>query len=155
MGQHIARVLARRFGTLAAIMAADRETFEGVHEIGPEIAASLTSFFEEPHNRRVIDRLLELGLTIETPAQREGTIGQARRPLENKTFVFTGGLARFSRDEAKRRVEELGGRAASSVSKRTDYVVAGTDPGSKVEDAKRLGVRILSEAEFATLLEQT
>jgi DNA ligase (NAD+) len=155
VGQHIARVLARRFGTLAALMAADRETFEGVHEIGPEIATSLTSFFQEPQNRRVIDRLLELGLHIEAPVQGEVTPGHGQRPLENKTFVFTGGLARFSREEAKRRVEQLGGRATSSVSKQTDYVVAGTDPGSKVEEAKRLGVRVLSEAEFATLLEQT
>ncbi|MGH7234913.1 MAG: NAD-dependent DNA ligase LigA [Nitrospiraceae bacterium] len=155
VGQHIARVLARRFGTLADVMAADRETFEGVHEIGPEIATSLTSFFQEPHNRRVIDRLLELGLHIEAPVQREVTPGHGQRPLENKTFVFTGGLARFSREEAKRRVEQLGGRATSSVSKQTDYVVSGTDPGSKVEEAKRLGVRVLSEAEFAALLEQT
>jgi len=155
VGQHIARVLARRFGTLAAVMAADRETFEGVHEIGPEIATSLTSFFQEPQNRRVIDRLLEFGLSIEPPVQREVTPGHGQRPLENQTFVFTGGLARFSREEAKRRVEQLGGRATSSVSKQTDYVVAGTDPGSKVEEAKRLGVRVLSEAEFATLLEQT
>jgi len=155
VGQHIARVLARRFGTLAVVMAADRETFEGVHEIGPEIATSLTSFFQEPHNRRVIDRLLEFGLNIEIPVQREVTPGHGQRPLEDKTFVFTGGLARFSREEAKRRVEQLGGRATSSVSTQTDYVVAGTDPGSKVEEAKRLGVRVLSEAEFATLLEQT
>jgi DNA ligase (NAD+) len=103
----------------------------------------------------VITRLLELGLTIETPVQGEVTLGQGQRPLENKTFVFTGELARFSRGEAKRRVEQLGGRATSSVSKQTDYVVAGTDPGSKVEEAKRLSVRVLSEAEFATLLEQT
>ncbi len=155
VGQHIARVLARRFGTLAVVMAADRETFEGVHEIGPEIATSLTSFFQEPHNRRVIDRLLEFGLNIEIPVQGEVTPGHGQRPLEDKTFVFTGGLARFSREEAKRRVEQLGGRATSSVSTQTDYVVAGTDPGSKVEEAKRLGVRVLSEAEFATLLEQT
>jgi len=155
VGQHIARVLARRFGTLAAVMAADREIFESVHEIGPEIATSLTSFFQEPRNRRVIDRLLELGLHIDPSAQREGTPGQGRRPLEDKTFVFTGGLAQFSREEAKRRLEQLGGRTTSSVSRQTDYVVAGTDPGSKLDEAKRLGVKILSEAEFAALLEQT
>ena len=164
VGQHIARVLAHHFNTLDAMMAADHKTFAmlalpeeegGVREIGPEIAASLTSFFQEPHNRRVIDRLLEFGLNIEAPVQREVTLGHGHRPLENKTFVFTGGLARFSREEATRRVEQLGGRATTSVSKHTDYVVAGTDPGSKVEEAKRLGVRVLSEAEFATLLEQT
>ncbi len=155
VGQHIARVLARRFGTLDAIMAADRETFEGVHEIGPEIATSLTSFFQEERNRRVINRLLELGLSIETNVEGGLSPGEAHRPLEKKTFVFTGGLVRFSREEAKRRVEQLGGRAMSSVSKQTDYVVAGTDPGSKLDEAKRLGVRVLSEAEFAALLEHT
>ncbi len=149
VGQHIARVLARRFGTLDAIMSADRETFESVHEIGPEISSSLESFFREEHNRRVIRRLLELGLTIEKPAEQGHP---ASRKLEGKTFVFTGGLARFSRDEAKRLVEALGGRATSGVSKHTDYVVAGTDAGSKLEEAKRLGVTVLTEEEFRALI---
>ncbi|MEW6543320.1 MAG: NAD-dependent DNA ligase LigA [Nitrospirota bacterium] len=148
VGQHIARVLARRFGTLDAIMETDRATFESVHEIGPEIASSLESFFREGHNRRVIRRLIELGLRIERLQQA----GPEGRRLEGKTFVFTGGLASLSRDEAKRRVEALGARATSSVSKHTDYVVAGTDPGSKLEEAGRLGVRILTEAEFLRLL---
>jgi DNA ligase (NAD+) len=150
VGQHIARVLARRFGTLEAIMEADRETFLSVHEIGPEIAASLESFFREEHNRAVIDRLGELGVTIEAVSQPSRGTG---RTLEGKTFVFTGGLERFSRDEAKRRIEELGGRAIGSVSKRTDYVVAGADPGSKLDEARRLGVRVLTEAEFAALID--
>ncbi len=150
VGEHIARVLARRFGTLDAIMAADREAFEQVREIGPQIAESLESFFKEERNRRVIARLRELGLELlETP---QGPQGRRPQPLEGKTFVFTGGLSGFAREDAKRRVEELGARASSSVSKRTDYVVAGTDPGSKLEEAKRLGVKVLSEAEFAELL---
>ena len=151
VGEHIARVLARRFGTLDAISSADRDTFESVHEIGPEIAASLESFFREERNRRVIDRLRALGLQIETTAQ--ATEGQ--RPLEGKTFVFTGGLEGFSREEAKRRVEQLGGRVASSVSKQTDYVVIGRDPGSKLDQAKRLSITVLTEAEFGSLLNQT
>ncbi|MCP9460432.1 MAG: NAD-dependent DNA ligase LigA [Nitrospira sp.] len=151
VGQHIARVLAERFKTLDALMAADRETFEGVHEIGPEIAASLESFFKEERNRQVIRRLLDLGLEIEAVPDGD----RAGRPLAGKTFVFTGGLERFSRDEAKRRVEQLGGHAASSVSKRTDYVVAGADAGSKLDKAKKLGVTILTEEEFAKLLEQS
>lgn len=151
VGEHIARVLARRFGTLDAIMAADRQAFEQVYEIGPQIAISLESFFKEERNRRVIARLRELGLQLEeTPRDQQG--GSGHRPLEGKIFVFTGGLAGFSRGEAKRRIEELGARATSSVSKRTDYVVAGTDPGSKLDEAKRLGVKVLSEAEFARLL---
>jgi len=144
-------VLARSFGSLDNIMAADRDTFESVHEIGPEIATSLESFFREERNRRVIDRLRALGLQIETAGQA----AEGQRPLEGKSFVFTGGLEGFSREEAKRRVEQLGGRVTSSVSKQTDYVVAGIDPGSKLDQAKRLGVTVLSEAEFGSLLSRT
>jgi DNA ligase (NAD+) len=147
VGEHIAKVLARRFGTLEAIMAADRAALEAVHEIGPEIAGSLESYFREERNRRVIARLLELGLTVTGP----GT-GGGPRPLEGKIFVFTGGLARLTRDEAARLVEERGGRVASSVSKKTHYVVAGTDPGSKLKEAQRLGVTVLDEAAFAELI---
>ncbi len=147
VGQHIARVLARRFGTLNAIMAADKETFEQVREIGPEIAGSLESFFQEPQNRRAIDRLLQAGLRVQ-----ETTPSRTDRTLEGKTIVFTGGLSRFTRDEAKHEVEALGARVTSSVSKKTDYVVVGTDPGSKAEDARKLGVKMLSEDEFAKLV---
>jgi DNA ligase (NAD+) len=150
VGQHIARVLAERFRTLDAVMATGRDAFERVHEIGPEIAASLESFFNEARNRQVIERLRTLGLSIEDVPQTS----QDARPFAGKTFVFTGGLERFNRDEATRRVEQLGGRAASSVSKQTDYVVAGADAGSKVNQAKKLGVKILTEAEFAALLEK-
>lgn len=149
VGQHIARVLAAHFGTLSAIMAADRKTYEQVHEIGPEIAASLESYFREPRNRRVIERLTSHGVQIKGP----GPAGESgERRLQGKTFVFTGGLSRLTREEAKRAVEDLGGHATSSVSKRTDYVVAGTDPGSKADEAKRLGVRILTEEEFLVLV---
>jgi DNA ligase (NAD+) len=150
VGEHVARVLAKRFGTLDAVMAADGATFETVHEIGPEIALSLESFFQEPHNRSVIHRLRTSGLTLTTEHDRAGQ----PRPLEGKTLVFTGTLHELTRDEAKQRVEDLGGRVTSSVSKHTDYVVAGTDPGSKVTDAERLGVRTLTESEFRALLEQ-
>jgi DNA ligase (NAD+) len=151
VGQHISRVLARRFGTLDAVMAADRATLERVHEIGPEIASSLESFFGEERNREVIARLQQLGLVIE---HGQGRSEGGARPLEGKTVVFTGSLLECTRDEAKRRVEELGGRVTSSVSKHTDYVVVGTDPGSKMDDAKRLGIRLLSEREFLDLLGQ-
>ena len=150
VGQHIARVLAEHFKTLDAVMAADRDTFERVHEIGPEIAASLESFFQEPHNRQVVQRLRDLGLTVEAAPDA----GSSARPFAGKTFVFTGGLERFSRDEARRRVEQLGGRAASSVSQQTDYVVAGGEAGSKLGKARKLGVKILTEEEFAKLLEK-
>ena len=151
VGEHVARVLARRFGNLDAVMAADRATFETVHEIGPEIASSLELFFREPHNRAVIERLRKGGLQITTEQDRRT---EQPRLLEGKTVVFTGTLHHLTRDDAKRRVEALGGRVTSSVSKHTDYVVAGTDPGSKLAEAERLGVRSLTEPEFRALLEQ-
>ena len=151
VGEHTAKVLSRRFGSLDAIMAADHAAFESVHEIGPEIASSLESFFQETHNRAIIDRLRRLGLTI---AMEDGRDPGRPRPLAGKVFVFTGGLSHVSRDDAKRRVEAAGARVTSSVSKRTDYVVAGFDPGSKLDDAKRLGVTTLTESDFLALLER-
>jgi DNA ligase (NAD+) len=151
VGEHTAKVLRRRFGSLDAIMAADHATFESVHEIGPEIASSLESFFRETHNREVIGRLRQLGLTITT---EHGHDAGRSRSFEGKVFVFTGGLSRLSRDDAKRRVEEVGARVTSSVSKHTDYVVVGVEPGSKLEEAKRLGVTILTESDFLALLEE-
>ena len=151
VGEHTAKVLSRWFGSLDAIMAADRAAFERVHEIGPEIASSLQSFFQETHNREIIDRLRRLGLTI---VMERGHDAGRPRSLAGKVFVFTGGLSQVSRDDAKRRVEAAGARVTSSVSKRTDYVVVGVDPGSKLDDAKRLGVPTLTESDFLTLLEQ-
>jgi len=133
-------------------MAADRTTLESVHEVGPEIAASVVAYFGEEHNRSVISRMRDLGLHIESEIG-SGSVTGAPRPLDGKTFVFTGGLSGWSREEAADRIEQLGGRATSSVSKNTDYVVAGTDPGSKLDQAKQLGVRVLNEEEFGRLLE--
>ncbi|HKN86481.1 MAG TPA: NAD-dependent DNA ligase LigA [Nitrospiraceae bacterium] len=151
VGEHTAKVLSRHFGSLDAIMAADHAAFENVHEVGPEIASSLESFFQEAHNRAIINRLRRLGLTIVV----EGGHDPGRpRSLVGKVFVFTGGLSQVSRDDAKRRVEAAGARVTSSVSKRTDYVVVGVDPGSKLDDAKRLGVTTLTESDFLALLER-
>ena len=150
VGQHIARVLARRFGTLEAIMAADRTVLETVHEVGPEIASSLQAFFQEDHNRQVIDRFRQLGLTLQAEGTQSGLPG---RLLEGKVVVFTGILEQLSRQEAARRVEDLGGRVTSSVSRRTDFVIAGREPGSKLDDAKRHDVRIMNETEFLALLQ--
>jgi len=149
VGQHIAKVLARQFRTLDAIMAADEGRFLSVKEIGPEISASLVSFFQEESNRRVIAQLRELGLFIEPD---ESGAGMAVLPLAGKTFVFTGGLEKMSREEAKALVERLGAAVSSSVGKRTDYVVAGSDPGSKLDQARKLEIRILSEEEFSELV---
>lgn len=149
VGQHIARVLAKHFGTLSRVMAATQEELLQVREIGPEISASLASFFSEARNRGVIERLVERGLTVAPPPAETGPGGRA---LAGKTFVFTGGLAGYSRDRAKELVERQGGQVSSSVSKKTAYVVAGADPGSKLDQAQKLGVKILTEAEFTDLV---
>lgn len=149
VGQHIARVLAKQFRTLPRLMAATQEEFVLVHEIGPEISASLASFFSEARNRDVIDRLVDRGLTVAPPAAEANPVGQS---LAGKTFVFTGGLAGYSRDQAKELVERRGGQVSSSVSKKTSYVVAGTDPGSKLDQAQKLGAQILTEGEFTALV---
>jgi DNA ligase (NAD+) len=151
VGQHIAKVLTREFSSLDAIMLADQGRFQAIKEIGPEISASLVSYFQESSNRRVISRLQELGLSItDTAAVRRG----APLPFAGRSFVFTGGLAGLSRDEAKSLVEQLGATVASGVSKKTAYVVAGTDPGSKLDQARKLGVTILSEEEFLQLVKK-
>ena len=149
VGQHIAKVLAREFGTLDAIMEADEDRFLAVNEIGPEISSSLASYFREESNRAVIDQLRGLGVTITEQAR---PASPESLPLIGKTFVFTGGLDHFSRDEAKSLVENLGGAVSSSVSKRTSFVVAGHEPGSKLDQAQKLGIAVLNEDMFAELV---
>jgi len=149
VGQHIARVLAKQFGTLSKLMSATQEELLQVREIGPEISASLDSFFSEERNRAVIARLIERGLTIAPPTTENAAGSQS---LAGKTFVFTGGLANYTRDQAKQLVEQQGGQVSSSVSKKTSFVVAGTDPGSKLDQARKLGVRVLTETEFTALV---
>lgn len=148
VGQHIAKILSREFGSLSRIMEADEVRFQQVKEIGPEISSSLVSYFGERHNRQVIQELLEAGFNIATASNP--SIDGAM--LAGKTFVFTGGLKGLTRDEAKELVEARGGQVASSVSGKTSYVVAGEDPGSKLEQAKKLGVHVLGEEEFRRLI---
>lgn len=149
VGQHVAKVLAREFHTLQDIMGADQKRLQQVREIGPEISNSLLSFFQEEHNRLVIERLSAYGVVI-SPSARERTDGATA--LTGKTFVFTGGLERLTRDEARRLVEEQGGTISSTVSRKTSYVVAGRDPGSKLDQARKLGVSVLTEEDFSALL---
>jgi DNA ligase (NAD+) len=118
-----------------------------VEEIGPEIASSIRQFLSNDRNQRVLDRLGGAGLKPEAPRVRS----QAAR-LSGKTFVFTGELERYSRSEAKHRVESLGGRATSSVSGETDYLVVGAEPGGKLDEARKRGVRIIDENEFESLV---
>jgi DNA ligase (NAD+) len=149
IGQHIAKLLAREFGSLDAIMAADHDRFQAIREIGPEISESLVSYFQEYSNRRVIDHLRQQGVSI---MERPSPQNHPPLPLSGKSFVFTGGLTSCSRDEAKALVERLGAMVSSSVSKKTTYVVVGSEAGSKLEQARKLGVQILDEEEFKNLI---
>jgi DNA ligase (NAD+) len=149
VGQHIAKVLAREFGSLNEILSADRERLQQIREIGPEISDSLVAYCAEPRNRKVITQLQESGVQV-APGMATGD--RMKSPLAGKTFVFTGGLDYFTRADAQQAVETVGGRVASSVSKKTSYVVAGQDPGSKLDQARTLGVTILTEQEFASLV---
>lgn len=148
VGERTARLLARRYGSLAALKEADMEDLQSTPEIGPEIAGSVIRFFAEKENQEVLDALHRAGVDVQV-LREEG----ASRPLQGKTFVLTGSLERSSREEAKEKIENLGGRIASSVSKKTDFVVAGADPGSKLENARKLGVPIINEKEFEGMLE--
>jgi DNA ligase (NAD+) len=149
LGEHMARVLARRFKTLDDVMKASAEELQTIQEIGPEVAQSVTSFFAQEENRNVIKEMLDAGLTVTNPYAEEG-----EQPLQGLTFVFTGNLERWTRDEVKRLVEELGGRATSSVSNETNYVVAGPGAGSKRKEAEKRGVKVMNEEEFAEFLEK-
>jgi len=147
VGEATAKDLARHFGSLGALMAADEAALEQVPEVGPVVAASLRRFFAEPHNRSVIDDLLKAGVAPEE------TVGLAADlPLAGKTFVLTGTLPTLTREAAKERVEARGGKVAGSVSKKTDYVVAGADAGTKLARARELGVTILDEPRLKELL---
>jgi len=147
VGQRVARILAGAFGSLQALRQASRKDLEGVSEIGSEIAASVAGFFGQRENQKVLDNLENAGLKVQEMPRKQGA-----GALEGKTVVFTGGLEDYTRQEAERLVEKLGGRAASSVSGQTDYVVAGEDPGGKYEEAKKRNIKVLDEKGFKKLL---
>ncbi|TYO96260.1 NAD-dependent DNA ligase LigA [Desulfallas thermosapovorans] len=147
VGERAARVLAGHFGDLRKLMDASYEELISIVEIGPKIAESVVNFMREPRNRALIERLMDQGVNVvaENPAAGVG------EPLKGKTFVLTGTLANLKRDDAKALIEKAGGKVSSSVSKKTDYVVAGENPGSKYEKAIKLGVPVLGEQDFLAL----
>ncbi|MBW2349379.1 MAG: NAD-dependent DNA ligase LigA [Deltaproteobacteria bacterium] len=147
VGEHVASLLAERFGDLEALSAATEEELMDIPEVGPQIAESVVSFFSDEDNRRHLQRLLDAGISWERPAPPE------RTAFRDKTFVLTGSLQGMSRTEAKERITALGGRVSSSVGGKTDYLVVGQDPGSKLQKARARGVTILSEEEFSAMLE--
>ncbi|HSD60932.1 MAG TPA: helix-hairpin-helix domain-containing protein, partial [Burkholderiales bacterium] len=148
VGEATARDLARHFGDLNALMDADETALTEVRDVGPVVAASIARFFAEPHNREVIRALRQRGVHPEESAPARAAQG----PAAGKTFVLTGTLPHYTRGVAQELIEAAGGKVVGSVSKKTDYVVAGTDPGSKREKALALGIEVLDEDGLNSLL---
>jgi DNA ligase (NAD+) len=146
VGERTAQFLAEYFGAMDALMKASEEELQEVNEVGPRIAQSIVEFFQEPKNRALVKQLQDLGLRLTGTRKERGT------KLAGKTFVLTGTLAHFTRDEAKKLIEHAGGRVSGSVSKKTDFVVAGADAGSKLDKAEELGVKVIGEKGMQDLL---
>jgi len=147
VGERTAQILAETFGSLDAMLEADEETLQQADEVGPKVSQSIQKFFHERHNRELVERLRKAGLTFAHAVRKKS--GGA---LAGKTFVLTGTLPNIARDEAKARIESAGGKVTSSVSQKTDYVVAGADPGSKLDKANSLGVPVIGEPELLEML---
>ena len=147
VGERTGQLLADHFSSLDKLARASEEELLEVEEVGPKVAEGILEFFAEPRNREVIEKLRKAGLQFDQPKAHKST-----GPLAGKQFVLTGTLPRYSRDEAKRMIEEAGGRVIGSVSKKTDYVVVGADAGSKLEKARSLGVKTIDEEELVKLL---
>jgi len=146
VGERTAEFLAEHFGSLDALMKAGVEELQEVNEVGPRIAESIAEFFEEPQNRKLIENLRAAVLSFTGKKKERGT------KLAGKTFVLTGTLPTYSRDEAKKMLEDQGGRVSGSVSKKTDYVIAGEEAGSKLDKARELGVKVIGQKEMLALV---
>jgi len=147
VGERTAQFLAETFGSLDAIAAADEETLQQAEEVGPKVARSIRQFFQEERNRELVERLRQVGLNFHHKrVERKGG------PLEGKVIVLTGTLPHWTREEAKARIEAAGGKVTGSVSKKTDFVVAGADAGSKLLKARQLGVQVIDEAGLRQML---
>ncbi len=145
VGERTAQFLAEHFGSMDDLAAASVEELQAVNEVGPKIAESIAEFFSNPANCKLVQRLEAAGLAFKGAKKQRGT------KLVGKTFVLTGTLPHLTRDEAKKIIEDAGGRVSGSVSKKTDYVVAGSDAGSKLDKAKELGVAVIDEDEMKKL----
>ena len=145
VGERTAQFLAEHFGSMEALSNASVEELQDVGEVGPKIAESIAEFFSNPANKKLVERLGKAGLAFKGQKKERGT------KLAGKTFVLTGTLLKYTRDEAKKMIEDAGGKVAGSVSKKTDYVVAGADAGSKLDKAKELGVPVIDEKEMEKL----
>jgi DNA ligase (NAD+) len=150
VGETTARDLARHFQSIEALMAADEASLLSVPDVGPVVAASIAHFFNEPHNREVIAKLIEAGVEPQAPELPAG----GAIDLSGQTFVLTGTLPNWTREEASQAIMAAGGKVSGSVSKKTSYVVAGEEAGSKLEKAQSLGVAILDESALRALLQR-
>jgi DNA ligase (NAD+) len=148
IGRRTAQLLADHYHDIDTLAEAKEEELSKIHEIGPKVAESIVTFFKQKGNRQLIEKLKKAGVKV------KGEKAKGPRPLAGKTFVFTGGLTAYTRPAAEELVRKLGGSASGSVSKQTDYVVAGSDPGSKYEKAKKLGVTIMTEDEWLKMVEK-
>ena len=146
VGSHVASVIAKNFDSIDKVMKATEDDLTKVREIGPKVAQSVVLFFKQKGNHHLIEKLKKVGLNLKAAAPK------GPQPLKGKTFVFTGGLEKISREAAQELVVKLGGAYSSSVSKNTDYVVVGESPGSKYDKAKKLGVQTMSEAQFLKMV---
>ncbi len=146
VGEHVATLLAEHYGGLDRVMEASEDSLREVRGVGPEVASSVVEFFGHQRNRRVIERLVQAGV-VPQARKRKGA-----QPLAGESFVFTGGLEAMARPEAERRVEELGGKVASGISRAVTVVVAGPGAGSKLDKARELGLRIIDETEFLRMI---
>jgi DNA ligase (NAD+) len=141
-----AQILADKFGSLDKIAAAEEETLQQAEEVGPKVARSIYQFFREPRNQELVKRLRDYGLRFE-----HAVATRHRGTLAGLTFVLTGALPRLTREEAQARIEAAGGKVTTSVSKKTSYVVAGAEPGSKLQKARELGVPVIDEADLLAM----
>jgi DNA ligase (NAD+) len=148
VGERTAQLLAEHFGSMDALMTATPDELEAVNEVGPRVAQAIVEFFSEKKNRELVERLRAAGLTFTAEKRVQGTA------LAGLTFVLTGTLPTLTRDEAKARIESAGGKVSGSVSKKTNYVVAGEEAGSKLDKARELNIEVLDEAALLKLLEQ-
>ena len=149
MGEATAKQLANYFGELSGLFTATPELLQEIPDVGPIVARHIINFFAEPHNREVIDALLRAGIHWDKVIIKN----KAALPLAGKTIVLTGTMEKLTRIEAKEKLERLGATVAGSVSKKTTYVVAGADAGSKLTKAKVLGIEIMDEEQFLHFLE--
>ncbi len=142
IGKRTAQILANHYPDIDSLAEAREESLSRIHEIGPKVAESIAVFFKQKDNQHLIEKLKKAGVTV------KAKVSKGPKPLLGKTFVFTGSLAKYTRPDAEQLVRDLGGIPSSAVSKKTNYVVAGTEPGSKYDKAKKFGVKIITENEF-------